>query len=426
MANVSLSVYRNLMPYTGYNSVSPTKAVDTNLLKLGNQYKSLKQSAQNQFANYRAEQQSYASQIKEVSSANQQLKSATGQFSGAENVFAKNTVTSTSGAISGQAKVAAKAATYEVEVSKVATAQQNTGTRVNALGYGALSAGNYTLGVTDSSGKEKTISFAVSAGENNSKVLEKVAKAFSESGLNINAAMSSDGTKTGLNLQSKETGAAQSFTLRDVSGNAVAALGLGNRTQQAENAVYSVNGKAATAASNQISLDYGNVTLNLQKATTEKAVVTVGKIPAGIVTAVKDMIGAYNRLETAVTGSDNVTAAGQRVFSRVDAKFQGYQKNELANIGITRDSQTGELALDEKRLTSALAKDSGRVQRLLEGANGLTGALNAVSSAVGSSPASTILKVPSPLESAPSYGQTGSLAVAALRQSSGFLLDLFA
>ncbi|WP_018702271.1 flagellar filament capping protein FliD [Anaeromusa acidaminophila] len=426
MANVSLSVYRNLMPYTGYNSVSPTKAVDTNLLKLGNQYKSLKQSAQNQFANYRAEQQSYASQIKEVSSANQQLKSATGQFSGAENVFAKNTVTSTSSAISGQAKVAAKAATYEVEVSKVATAQQNTGTRVNALGYGALSAGNYTLGVTDSSGKEKNISFAVSAGENNSKVLEKVAKAFSESGLNINAVMSSDGTKTGLNLQSKETGAAQSFTLRDVSGNAVAALGLGNRTQQAENAVYSVNGKAATSASNQISLDYGNVTLNLQKATTEKAVVTVGKNPAGIVTAAKEMITAYNRLETAVTGADNVTAAGQRVFSRVDAKFQGYQKNELANIGITRDSQTGELALDEKRLTSALAKDSGRVQRLLGGENGLTGALNAVSSAVGSSPASTLLKVPSPLESTSSYGQTGSLAVAALRQSSGFLLDLFA
>ncbi|WP_037350688.1 flagellar filament capping protein FliD [Anaeroarcus burkinensis] len=426
MANVSLSVYRKLMPYTGYNSVSPTKEADTNLLKLGNQYNSLKQSAQNQFANYRAEQQSYASQIKEVSSANQQLKSATGQFSGAENVFAKNTVTSTSSAISGQAKVAAKAATYEVEVSKVATAQQNTGTRVNALGYGALSAGNYTLGVTDSSGKEKTISFAVSAGENNSKVLEKVAKAFSESGLNVSAAMSSDGTKTGLNLQSKETGAAQSFTLRDVSGNAVAALGLGNRTQQAENAAYSVNGKAATSASNQISLDYGNVTLNLQKATTEKAVVTVGKNPAGIVTAVKDMLGAYNRLETAVTGSDNVTAAGQRVFSRVDAKFQGYQKNELANIGITRDSQTGELALDEKRLTSALAKDSGRVQRLLGEANGLTGALNAVSSAVGSSPASTLLKVPSPLDSTSSYGQTGSLAVAALRQSSGFLLDLFA
>ena len=426
MANVSLSVYRNLMPYAGYNSVSSTKSVDANMLKLGSQYNSLKQSTQNQFANYRAEQQSYASQIKEVSSANQQLKSAVGQFSGAENVFAKNSVTSTSSAVSGQAKAAAKAATYEVEVSKVATAQQNTGTRVSATGYGALSAGNYMLGVTDSSGKEKMISFAVNVGENNSKVLEKAAKAFNEAGLNVSAAVSSDGTKAGLNLQSKETGAAQSFTLRDVSGNAVAALGLGTRTQQADNAAYSVNGKAATSASNQISLDYGNVTLNLQKATTEKASVTVGKEPAGIVAAAKEMITAYNRLETAVTGADNVTAAGQRVFSRVDAKFQGYQKNELANIGITRDSQTGELALDEKRLTTALAKDSGRVQRLLGGANGLAGALTAVSSAVGASPASTLLKVPSPLESAPSYGQTGSLAVAALRQSSGFLLDLFA
>ena len=106
MANVSLSVYRNLMPYAGYNSVSSTKSVDANMLKLGSQYNSLKQSAQNQFANYRAEQQSYASQIKEVSSANQQLKSAVGQFSGAENVFAKNSVTSTSSAVSGQAKAA--------------------------------------------------------------------------------------------------------------------------------------------------------------------------------------------------------------------------------------------------------------------------------------------------------------------------------
>lgn len=426
MSSIDLSIYGSLLQKQKYTSIPPIKSIEKDLYTLDNRYSTLKQWAQTQASSFSAYTLQYSNQIKELSLSNQALAKATKPFMAVDSIFKQNSVTSTSSAVSGQAKAAAKAATYEVEVSKVATAQQNTGTRVSAIGYGALSAGNYMLGVTDSSGKEKMISFAVNVGENNSKVLEKAAKAFNEAGLNVSAAVSSDGTKAGLNLQSKETGAAQSFTLRDVSGNAVAALGLGTRTQQADNAAYSVNGKAATSASNQISLDYGNVTLNLQKETSEKASVTVGKEPAGIVAAAKEMITAYNRLETAVTGADNVTAAGQRVFSRVDSKFQGYQKNELANIGITRDSQTGELALDEKRLTSALAKDSGRVQRLLGGSNGLAGALTAVSSAVGASPASTLLKVPSPLESAPSYGQTGSLAVAALRQSSGFLLDLFA
>ncbi len=349
------------------------------------------QSFQQQQSDYKQAVQSFSSSWKELNSA---AKSVT------SDSFAQKAVTSGSAAVSGTAKKSATDASYSVGVTQLATTQRNTGTSFSGSAYGALSSGSHSFGIKVGSGAEKQLSVNVLATDTNKQTLDKFAGSINAAKLDVTASVQTDKQgKNFLSLESKTTGAAQTFSLRDISGSAVAGLGVGNTAQQAADAKYSINGTAYSSASNKVTTDNGNVTLQLNAVTADNkgnlnaATVKVGKDSGAVVKATQNLVDAYNKtLDT--MGQGDLTRRGQHLLDRLGNSVSQGNQSALANIGITQDKATGELKLDQTKLSAALSKNPAQVENALSGSGGLSGRLESVSKQAMNTAANQYLQAP--------------------------------
>lgn len=340
--------------------------------------------------------QDYRQQLVDFSSKSNQLAAAAKPFQGTTSLLSARSVQSDSTAITGVAKNGATQATYDVKVNQVAQGQKNSSMNLSSSALGGLAAGDYRLGLTVA-GQEKQVSFSVSATDNNKTILGKIASAvntaYSGKTEGINAEVKTAGSFSYLSLANKATGQNAKFSVRDVSGNAVSALKLDSTVQTAQDSSYEINGKAYTSKSNQVSLDNGQVTLNLQSATTSVAKVQVNSDVKGQVAAVKDLISAYNASRSQLAGADNLTGKGNHVFDGVE-KVLSDQRYSLSDIGISVDRKSGQISLNEEQLTDSLTNNPKSVQRLFTGSGGLATKIGQAAKTMTVQPASNFLATP--------------------------------
>lgn len=346
------------------------------------------QNIQSQQASYKGTISSFTTAVKEVNTSAKALTS--------KGFFEQKHVTSDSSAVSGQAKAGAKTAQYEVSVSQVATSQRNESSRVNGGAYGSLASGTYTVGITTGSNTEKQVSVNVAATDTNQQALSKFATAINKSNAGVVAEVKNQGSQYYLSVQSKETGSANSFSMRDIQGNGVAELALSHTAQTAQDAKYTVNGTSYQSASNAVSLDNNNVTLQLNKTTTDKVKVTVGEDPNKITDAVSSFVNQYNALNSLVASSDFMTARGEKLLAGVQS-LVSRRSSEFSQLGINIDKSSGELSLDEGKLTKALVTSPDKVKQLLTGSSGLARNVANLSTAVLDTSVSNYVKPPSTL-----------------------------
>lgn len=349
-------------------------------------------------ANFMQQQAEYKKSVQAFSDSANDLNTAAKNMS--SNLFASKAVASSNTAVSGTAKAGATLGSYDVGVSQLASTQRNDGKAISKNAYGVLNSGSYTVGVKLGSAAEKQLTVNVAATDTNKQVLNKFAKAINDSNSGVVAAVKSD--KNGdnyLSVESKTTGAAQSFSLRDIKGDAINKLGLSTKTQAAADANYTVNGKSYTSTTNEVKLDNGNVSLSLNAVTVDNkgnpttAALTVGKNTQGIVSAAKKLVDAYNKMGEQLASSD-LAGGGVRLASSLAGVVSNSSKGALANIGISIDNSTGELAVDEKKLTAAINKNSDQVKNVLSGTNGFAGKLERISKQALSMPTDQYLQKP--------------------------------
>lgn len=344
------------------------------------------QNMQNQ-QQYRKDVVEFTDSVKEARSSAKIL--ATGI------AFEKKAVApSSDGAITGIAKEGAKVEDYDVSVSQVATTQKNESSKLTGGSYGGVSAGFYTFGVQAGASSEKQVFVNIQASDNNKQALTKFATAINNSGAGVVAEVKTKDNTQYLSVTSKDTGAANSFTMRDITGNGVAALQLGNAKEQAVDAKYTVDGTSYQSASNKISLDHGNVTLQLNKATTDTQKITIGKDSNSIVAGAKNLVTSYNRLHDVLNNSDNVTKRGEKALSGMEAIVGGMRANDFAAIGISMNKDTGELKLDETKLSEAISTNPDKVKKLFSGAGGLAKGVENVTKELSSNSVTNYLKSP--------------------------------
>jgi flagellar hook-associated protein 2 len=265
----------------------------------------------------------------------------------------------------------AVAGVHTVEVKQLAQAQQLTSKALPARDT-ALGTGSATVIKVDSGSSSTTVK--IDAGNN---TLDGIAKAMRDAGLD--AQVVQDGKGFALSLTGK-SGAANAMRI-NVSGDPVLqgllsyGPGINSAMTQktaAQDAQLLVDGKTVTASTNKVDTAIAGVSLTL--TATGKSDVKVARDPSAIAANVKNLVGAFNTLNSQLgalrTGDAASDTALNQVVTQMGQVLDGADPKALAEIGISR--KNGGLALDETKLKAAIAADPERVMGVFaKSGNGL-------------------------------------------------------
>lgn len=137
-----------------------------------------------------------------------------------------------------------------------------------------------------------------------------------------------------------------------------------------EPARYSIteNGRTTqyTSASNTIKLGNADATMTLKGTGTTN--IYTGVDEDNIVSAMKDMVKAYNNTMETLAAGKNLGSGVQQQFSRMSGDIAN--GTILSMVGLSYD-KNGDLKLDEARLRSALEKDYDTTRELIGGQYGI-------------------------------------------------------
>jgi flagellar hook-associated protein 2 len=321
----------------------------------------------------------------------QKLKTSASALDAASpaSVWQKRSVASSSAAsVSGTAKNGAKLAAYNVNVTQIAEAQVNTGSALNAAAVSGLAGGSHSFSITVG-GKTKNISFAVGAGDTNQTALTKMAQSINGAKAGVTASVTKNnaaGTSQ-LVITSNQTGAANAFSLKDLSGTAVAGTGAGTVGKAAADAVYSVDGKSFTSGQNTVTLPDPNVSITLI-APVNGATVKVEHDTSAITTAIKDYADVYNRTISYLSEHEHYLSSQP---ANTLKSAYGSQAPLLQNAGITAKSD-GTLKVDQAVLENSVKNNPTRLMQPLGGFAGLATAGGSLAERITSGPLHTFAK----------------------------------
>ncbi|ABZ84197.1 flagellar hook-associated protein 2, putative [Heliomicrobium modesticaldum Ice1] len=370
----------------------PSITPGSTLLENRNRYLSSVQSAREQFVDL-------AKQARELA--------------GGENVFDRRSVDAGgSAAITGSAAKNASFATYNVAVTQVAKAQQNSGNAITSTalsGEAGFAAGTNQFTITGN-GVNRILSVDVSVGDSGKTVLKKMADAINNAAVGVSAQVvdtTSGGVmKSQLTLTAQKTGTDNTFALTDTSGNLVAVSGAGNQTTAAQDAQYRVNGVAFTSHSNDVKLDGGKVNLTLKAVTVGDVAVKVGYDAKAITDEINSFVKSFNGTSDLLRKKAGLLGS----LSRGMERFVSESRNALKDVGITV-TPGNTLKVDADKLKSTLADNPGRVEEAMAGYGGFAYKVGQFAQGVSTLPLSSL--------AAPSsrYGDGGTYSL--LRQQFG-------
>ncbi|MBM7865989.1 flagellar filament capping protein FliD [Heliobacterium gestii] len=337
---------------SAYTPFVPSVTPGSTLLANRNRYLSTVQTARDQFVDL-------AKQAKDLA--------------GSENVFDRRSVDAGgSAAVAGTAAKHAAFAAYNVGVSQVAKAQENTGSAFTATalsGDAGFAAGTNKFTITGN-GVSRSVAVDVSAGDTAKTVLQKMADAINNAAAGVTAQVvnttSGGVAKSQLKLTGQKTGTDNAFTITDTVGSLVSASDADNQTTTAQNAQYTVNGAAFTSQSNEVKLDAGKVNLTLKATTVGDVAVKVGYDNGAITDEINGFVKSFNSTSNVLQKNASLLSS---TLSRGMDRYVSDSRNELKDMGITVTSGN-QLKVDADKLKSALADNPNRVEETMAGYSG--------------------------------------------------------
>ncbi len=299
--------------------------------------------------------------------------------------FQKKTASSSDASVlSVSASSAASAGNIDIVVDSLASAQTVQSTSFTAS-TAAIGTGTLTI-----SAGGKTTSIVVD-GTNNT--LSGLRDTINDADGNVTATIVNVGAATAdyrLILRSKNTGIANAVTVAGtLTGAADPFAGGGQIVQTAADAVFSVNGLTVRRSSNKVSDVVAGLSISLVgegdrdgivEATDRAAQIAVSADSSSVISSVKNVVESFNAVSKIVNdqftldpntnrqGSTSGDASLRGVIARLRAELSrpggfGVGYKYLSDVGISFQKD-GSLALDEAKLSEALADDPTAVGRL--------------------------------------------------------------
>jgi flagellar hook-associated protein 2 len=262
--------------------------------------------------------------------------------------------------------IGAAEATYDISVSQMAQTQENTGMELNKTDASVVGLGTNTFNI-NINGQDNELSIEVVDGDTNEAVLQKIETAINDAGLGATAeviAGSGEGTQQ-LVIRSDNTGLVSAFSVSDISGDAIAASGIGSISTESQDAIYTVSATEYSSGSNTIYLDDGMVTVNLEGA--GDTTLTVAPDENTVKDAISTLVSGFNSyLDFLENNSDYIK---DEVLSSANS-FIDDHKSELESFGITL-SENGRLKLDDTKLGEAVDQNLSGIKESFGGFDGL-------------------------------------------------------
>lgn len=276
---------------------------------------------------------------------------STGKMASSEDA-SKVTATAADGASNG---------VYSISISQIAQAQVNTGNNVSGQQLSNMQQGQNVISIKAGE-STKDISFSISNGDTNEIALNKMAKAINDSKSGVKAEIVKDSANNvKLQLNAENTGAKNSFTIADKTGNAVASTGINNTTAQAKDAKFTVNNLTYTSDSNDTKIANGKVKLNLKQTTKDSVDITVKSDASKIEDKIETFVQDYNKLISDAQGS-NLGGSMINGMLRTAAK----DKTKLEAIGITVNGDNT-LSIDKTKLKKSIDTNIKNVRDTISG-----------------------------------------------------------
>ncbi len=294
------------------------------------------------------------------------------------SVFAQRTVASSDeNTVTATASKGAASGTYSLTVSRLAQTQSMASG--NFVDTGAAATGSGTLVLTVGTGSPVTITI-----DSTNNTLQGVRDAINDAKAGVTASIINDGTATPYRLvvTSDQTGSSNAFTVQDnlAGGQAL------NLTQKlaAQNAEFEVNGLAISKGSNTVTDVIEGVSFTLHDTSAVAASLTVGRDVDGIVTALKELVSAFNDVNSSIGAQsrydpDTKTAgilSGDSTLRSIQRKIQAVLMQSvprtlssygvLSQVGL-KFNNDGSITLNEDTLRKAISGDLTGVAALFLG-----------------------------------------------------------
>jgi flagellar hook-associated protein 2 len=241
-----------------------------------------------------------------------------------------------------------------LNVQQMATAQVNEGAALDRNDRD-VNPGTFSFSI-QTGGRTHNFTMRVEAFEDNEAVQRRMAETINARGIGVTASVATEGTgqnaTSSLTLTGDQTGAGNAFTVRDTSGNLAETMGVTDATQEAQNAIYSVNGGVVReSASNEINLGRG-VTATLQgEGTTD---ISFTRNAQQAIEAATSLVNALN------SALRNTNTNDGRGSERFVSDIQGMNRtfaSALSRVGINVQAD-GQLSIDSARMERAAADGS--------------------------------------------------------------------
>jgi flagellar hook-associated protein 2 len=320
------------------------------------------------------------------------------KFSATKATVADSTI------LSATTGTAATTGTFSVKVNDLASSQR---TATSAITEFAPLAGDLTItfgtvagGIFNAdSGSAKTLSFA-------GGTLEDLRNAINDGDLGVSASVINNGAVKQLVITSKDTGAAQAFSISGTAGLSYDPASTTTSTdpvygvQAAQNASLEVDGILISRSSNVIDDVIDGVTLNLAKTSGSATTVAVTADASGAKSAIESFVANYNNLISTIktltaydaekdsaatlTGDSTIRAVQGQMRSLISGEIGGLSgASRLSAIGITLGAD-GKLTVNSGDLEAALADPSKDVGALFAGTDSIDGLGTLVSNQIDS------------------------------------------
>jgi len=300
------------------------------------------------------------------------------------------------------AAAGAVAGTYQLAVQNIATAASLTSAPI-ASSTSGVGTGTLTIAV----GSASTSINIDSTNDTLAGIAAAINSAPNNPGVSATIITGSDGSR--LVLSGTTTGAANAITVTQTGGDGgLSALtydpttntGGFTQTQAATDANFTINGFAATSASNVASGAISGVTIDLLKASPAVSPATTpATYTPTTLTVSPDTTAAQTNIAAFVTALNNTLTSIQTLTAydpttqtagalQGNATLQSFQNqlskildtvtatnaggvSSLSDLGITADANTGTYDTSTTTLTNALSSSLGAVGNLLGGTNGI-------------------------------------------------------
>lgn len=244
-----------------------------------------------------------------------------------------------------------------LKISQLATAQKNTSV-AKAQNEVFDQTTNGTLSIKQN-GKTQTFNLSMKEGETVEDSYLRMAKTINQGQTGVKAEVKTDENGySRLNLTSTQTGTESTF---EVSGTMAEELKLNDNQEDATNMNYELNGKAATAQTNQLKLEDGKINIAVKATNTAAETFDIEASSKGLVDTLKAFATSFNKFVEDNKGNDNPMAKSITK-QLTNTVRKALDKMDIEGLNTNSD---GQVVIDEAKLTKGLESNIEQVKESL-------------------------------------------------------------